>query len=727
MRASAALSFCDSYVSRRGGITGRSTLRPPILRWLVGLAAIVALHVASGPTALGAGPTPLQGSDAGADIAATAEESPPDVVALDAGDLADGDLGAELLLFEDIPVVFSASRRAVPMTLTSVPTSVITADDIHYSGLTTIGELLLNVPGVDVLQIDRNRWAVGVRGLHAFTSDRTLTLIDGRNADSPVYGGGEFYRLPIFVEDIERIEVVRGPGGAAWGANAFNGVINLIMKQPKDVLGVMGTTTWNDFGDSYSQFRWAEQDGTWSWRVSAGYEDVESSDNAIHEDEFTSQDYGRTTRIDTAFVNEIDDRTKLSFGVGYSYVEQGPFEFSALFLPEDGELHTIRSYARLDREFESGASGYLQWYLNYSYTDQAAFTRYRSTESDVEAQYNFDIDGGHHISLGGNVRVIHVDAKETNPQDVIFIGNPYNEQWLGFFIMDRWDMTDRFTLEGQFRGDWYSETQVDWSGRVTGLLAMDEQKNHVLRISAAKAFRSPLSALRETSVSRVPLPIPPPPQFYGLNVTASDMHNEQIYTVEGGYVGNWPEGWTFRTDAYWQRYNSLIAGVDQPDPLFPVPLPTPRSIIVLDNKTHAYAYGSETEIAFQEDNIRVSAWYTYNAFHGEEDPGSVRAYQPAQHKVGLHGRVFLPEGWAVNAQYRYTSQTPNAGGATSTLPDHHRVDLTVTKDLFDGRGELQFGISDMLDDTEFPVTDVGSFTSHDTPGRTFFMRAQVNF
>ena len=110
----------------------------------------------------------------------------------------------------EVPVVVSAARQPQKIGQLSVPVSVITAEDIHYSGLTNIPEILQFSPGIDMLRISRFRYAVGVRGLHEFISDRTLVLINGRSAESPLFGGSEYYTLPILMEDIERIEVVRG-------------------------------------------------------------------------------------------------------------------------------------------------------------------------------------------------------------------------------------------------------------------------------------------------------------------------------------------------------------------------------------------------------------------------------------------------------------------------------------------------------------------------------------
>ena len=164
----------------------------------------------------------------------------------------------------EVPIVVSASRREQEITKASVLISIITAEDIHYSGLTTIPEILQFVPGVDVRRIDRQRYAVGVRGLFGLYSDRTLILIDGRPVTDPIHGTTYWEQLPILVEDIERIEVVRGPVGAAWGANAFTGAINIITKKPGQYLGTLASTTVTEFGDTYTNLIYGFKQGPWN-------------------------------------------------------------------------------------------------------------------------------------------------------------------------------------------------------------------------------------------------------------------------------------------------------------------------------------------------------------------------------------------------------------------------------------------------------------------------------
>ena len=104
-----------------------------------------------------------------------------------------------------------------------MPVSVLTAEEIRASGLTTLPELLALMPGVDVRRVDRTRYIVGVRGLMSMYSDRTLVLINTRNALNSVYGAPDWLSLPVLVSDIERIEVLRGSGGGVWVCQCLYG------------------------------------------------------------------------------------------------------------------------------------------------------------------------------------------------------------------------------------------------------------------------------------------------------------------------------------------------------------------------------------------------------------------------------------------------------------------------------------------------------------------------
>ncbi|MFZ2956412.1 MAG: TonB-dependent receptor plug domain-containing protein [Candidatus Ozemobacteraceae bacterium] len=136
----------------------------------------------------------------------------------------------ELMELEVTPVVTSVSRRSEKVSKTPAAVFVITAEDIRRSGATSIPELLRLAPGLSVSRIDGSKWAVSARGSDNRFFGNLLVLIDGRNVYSPLFSGVYWDVQDTLLEDIERIEVVRGPGGTTWGANAVNGVINIVTK-----------------------------------------------------------------------------------------------------------------------------------------------------------------------------------------------------------------------------------------------------------------------------------------------------------------------------------------------------------------------------------------------------------------------------------------------------------------------------------------------------------------
>ena len=670
----------------------------------------------------------------------------PNDVANSSGDklqlLDDEIISEELFLFQDLPVVVSATRREQPINESSVSISVITADDIRASGQTNLYEVLQFQPGVDMLQIDRNRYALGVRGLHEFFSDRTLTLIDGRNADSPVFGGSEFLRLPLFLDDIEQIEIVRGPGGAAWGAQAFNGVINIITKDPQDVHGTMITGTINEFGDHYSQIRWADGVDKWDWRLSLGYNEWESSDEAVGAildfplgGSAASRDFHRNTRFDGKAIYRITNDSKLSFGLGTSYVEQGDFEVTGSFAEDNSYLKTIRAFTRFDHSFDNDGMGYIQWFGNYAESEWPELQTNDSLENDVEIQYNFKVGGSHSMTVGGNIRFVRITTDQKSEEDIIFDDESLTEGWGGMFAIDRWQATKRLVVETQIRGDYYSETHPDWSGRLTSQYSIDDEKHHVLRLSSARAFRAPLAALREIRSNREPLssfsPLFPPDIFATSVVSPDDLDNEGILSVELGYSGQINKLMVLNLNTYYQHYDDLIGFSTIAETGFVTPIGTVSSTtLTVENIDSAEAIGAEVELIASTKLGSLSLWYAYNEFDPSSSEG-VRAFLPARNKAGVNGRVRLPWKSTLNVGYKYTDVTRNNPGALLLAPDlfdlSHRLDITVAKQFFDDRIGWLIGVSDVFDETDIRVSGITNVTTHDTPGRFYFTRISVSF
>src|SRR6202011_4959719 len=152
--------------------------------------------------------------------AAQSQRSVPDVTALSMEDLM------------NIQVT-SVSKRTQKVADAAAAVFVITREDIRRSGATSIPEALRMAPGLQVARIDENKWAIGSRGFNGRFDNKLLVLIDGRSVYTPLFSGVYWNVQDVMLEDIDRIEVIRGPGATLWGANAVNGVINVITKKAK--------------------------------------------------------------------------------------------------------------------------------------------------------------------------------------------------------------------------------------------------------------------------------------------------------------------------------------------------------------------------------------------------------------------------------------------------------------------------------------------------------------
>ncbi len=140
--------------------------------------------------------------------------------------------------------VSSFARKDEDLWKTPAAVFVITREDIARSAATSIPELLRIVPGMQVAQIDASTWAVSARGFNSAYADKLLVLVDGRSVYSEIYSGVPWDQVDIPLGDIERIEVIRGPGAAVWGTNAVNGVVNIITRRAHSTLGAGRSTPW---------------------------------------------------------------------------------------------------------------------------------------------------------------------------------------------------------------------------------------------------------------------------------------------------------------------------------------------------------------------------------------------------------------------------------------------------------------------------------------------------
>jgi iron complex outermembrane receptor protein len=158
--------------------------------------------------------------------------------------------------------VTSVSKEPQPALRVSAAIYVLTQDDIRRSGATSVPEVLRLVPGVEVARIDSDNWSVGIRGFGSQFSKSVLVLIDGRSVYSPLFSGVYWDVQNVMLEDVDRIEVIRGPGGTIWGANAVNGVINIITKSAKQTHGTLVSTAGGGLDQGSAAIRFGGGNGS---------------------------------------------------------------------------------------------------------------------------------------------------------------------------------------------------------------------------------------------------------------------------------------------------------------------------------------------------------------------------------------------------------------------------------------------------------------------------------
>ena len=155
----------------------------------------------------------------------------------------DAAMQAEAMIFAEIPTVTLPTRLPQPITQAPAAITVITADDIAHSGYTNVWDLLRSQPGVDVFQVSGSYAGVTIRGFNAARPEKVQVLLDGRSIFDPIVNGTFWTENVIVLEDIERIEIMRGPNSVLYGYNAFNGVINIVTKDPAKTKGTLAKVT----------------------------------------------------------------------------------------------------------------------------------------------------------------------------------------------------------------------------------------------------------------------------------------------------------------------------------------------------------------------------------------------------------------------------------------------------------------------------------------------------
>src|SRR5258705_2830500 len=304
--------------------------------------------------------------------------------------------------------VTTVSKRPEEIWRTAAAVHVITHDDIMRSGATSIPEVLRLAPGVEVARIDSVHWSIGVRGFGDQFSKSLLVLIDGRSIYTPPFAGMYWPAHDALLEDVDRIEVIRGPGGTIWGADAVSGVINIITRAAADTHGTMVVAGSGNIDRGAGALRYGGgSPRTFDYRVygkgvSRGAE--HHADGATFDDWWTTQAGFRAdvTRHAGHTFTVQRDISKGSHGQRVNVASFTP----PSQVPLDGYLDAlgVNVLARWQREFTSERGVRLQAYFDRTSWTAPHFDERRNT-IDVDFLQHATLAGRHAVTAGGGARV----------------------------------------------------------------------------------------------------------------------------------------------------------------------------------------------------------------------------------------------------------------------------------------------------------------------------------
>ena len=378
----------------------------------------------------------------------------------------------EMLLFQEIPEVATASRHAVSMLESPATSSIITREDIEHMGFLSVPELLLYVTGINFYKGGGGGPAVGMRGVNGMPANNILVLADGRPIYSPTRNTNQCAIIPETPSDIEKVEIVRGPGSVLYGSHAFAGVINIITRKPEDIDGIVFSAGAGTFSaEKYSVTGGARQ-GPLSYKL-LGTWDQRSSEH----------DHNNQLRGLMKFSGKMSYDFSASESAGFSFgLANGSLQVPQVLpmkpFDQDGIDGFVRGMFNIDDlKFD------LWWRHHDSQADDVQYVdkiewKYDNINFLVSNAFRWDM---HDVVYGGEFRFS--DLGSTSYKG-------WHQQYIGsLFFEDRWEILAGLNLFAGLRYDYHSEAGGAAAPRLSLVKTFND--NQSLRLVFARAFKFP--------------------------------------------------------------------------------------------------------------------------------------------------------------------------------------------------------------------------------------------
>jgi iron complex outermembrane receptor protein len=561
--------------------------------------------------------------------------------------------------------VTTASKEPVKASRTPAAIYVITQEDIRRSGATTIPEALRLAPGVEVARVDSNTWSLGMRGFGSTLSRSVLVLIDGRSVYTPLFAGVYWQVQDTVLEDIERIEVIRGPGGTIWGANAVNGIINIITKNAKDTHGTLVSAGGGNLDQGFVTVRYGAGNGkNFNYRI---YGKTFTRGPEFHPDhrQFDDWHMGQTGfRTDW----DLHDHATLSLQGdlynGDAGQKVGITSYAPPFMTiveQNAELAGGNLLGRWKRELGPGSDVQVQTYYDRTNRKQPNFAESRDT---------FDIDFMHHLPLAGRqdflwglgMRLSSGNAMQVVPT-LAFTPNRYTDKHYSAFIQDEIPLAGNqlsLTIGSKFLHHSYSGFEVEPTAR----LLWTPSPRQTVWGAVTRAVRTPSRLEEDLQVTG--LLTPNPLTFFRIPGDRK-FSSEHLIGYEAGYRTLLRATLYLDIAAFYNNHSNLLSV--EPGTPFAESSPSPPHVVVpllFRNGLLGNTSGFEVAPDWTPTHWwRLRGSYSYLHFDLKKEAGSLDATTVSStqgsspcHQVTIQSSLDLPNKLEFDQTFRYVSALP---------------------------------------------------------------------
>lgn len=565
--------------------------------------------------------------------------------------------------------VTTPSRQPEKVRDTSAAIYVITEEDIERSGATSIPEALRLAPGVEVARIDSNKWSIGIRGFGSRLSRDVLVLIDGRTVYSTLLAGTYWEVQNVMLKDVERIEVIRGPGATIWGPNALNGVINIITKDSKDTRGSLVDVGGGNVDQGFFNTRYGAGNGsTFDYRIYAmGFDrgpeyhtDSDNYDSWRAAQGGFRMDFAKSARDSFTVEGDIYDEGAgetvgaTSYAPPYSQTVQGTEMLSG------GNL-----LGRWQRTQGEGKDFELQVYYDRANRREPNFEDLRNT-SDIDFLDHFRLPWREQISWGLEARWSE-GADPAIVSGLHFIPEKRTDQlYTGFFQDEIGLVKNRLSLSlgTKVLKTNYTGVQLQPSAR---LLWTPNRKQSVWA-AFTHALRTPSDAERAFYLLGLVGIEPGGIPFFARFNPNPNFKSEEMNGYEAGFRQLVGQKLYFDLTAFFNHYNDLFSEDITGEPYVETNPPPPHLLLPADFGNGLFGTTRGVEIApeWRPTHFwRLSASYSFLQMEIAKRPNSLDIEPPQdvegespRHEITAQSGFDLTKVLSLDLTYRYVSALP---------------------------------------------------------------------